>query len=54
MEITVGNKIMRDGKVILIRGKKEDSVPKIISDTVPKFVQDETGTWIKNPEWTEN
>ena len=33
--------------------KKEDK-PKIISETVPKFIQDNKGTWIKNPVWSDN
>ena len=33
--------------------KKKDK-PKIISETVPKFIQDHKGTWIKNPEWSDN
>ena len=28
--------------------------PKVISETVPKFIQDHKGTWIKNPEWSDN
>ena len=55
MKITMSGKILRDGRVISLddKKKKEDS-HQIISDTIPKFIQDHKGTWIKNPEWSDN
>ena len=55
MKITMSEKILRDDKIISLddRQKKGDK-PKIISDTIPKFIQDHKGTWIKNPEWSDN
>ena len=55
MKITMSGKILRDGKVISLDDKqKKEEKPKIISDTIPKFIQDHKGTWIKNPEWSNN
>ena len=54
MKITTGGKILRDCKVIYLDDKKKKDNPKIISNTIPKFIQDHKGTWIKNPEWSNN
>ena len=55
MKITTSGKVLRDEKVISLNDKQEKAgKPKIISDTIPKFVQDHRGTWIKNPEWSDN
>ena len=40
MQITMGDTVMRDGKIIKITGKEEERKPKIISDTEPLFIQD--------------
>lgn len=53
MQITMGDTVMRDGKIIKITGKEEEIKPKIISDTAPLFIQDENGKWIKNPDYVE-
>ena len=53
MKITFSGKVLRDNKIISLDDKKKDK-PKIISKTVPKFIQDHKGTWIKNPEWSDN
>ena len=53
MKITFSEKVLRDDKIIFLDHKKEDK-PKIISETVPKFIQNHKGTWIKNPEWSDN
>jgi len=54
MKITFSGKVMRDDKVISLDDDKKEDKPKIISETVPKFIQDHKGTWIKNPEWSDN
>jgi len=53
MKITFSEKVLRDDKIIFLDNKKAYK-PKIISETVPKFIQDHKGTWIKNPEWSDN
>ncbi len=53
MQITMSDTVMRDGKIIKITGKEEESKPKIISDTAPLFIQDENGKWVKNPDYVE-
>lgn len=54
MQITTGDRMMRDGEVLEIKDKHDTPAPIIISDTIPKFIQDQKGTWIKNPEWSDN
>lgn len=54
MKITFSGKVLRDDKVISLDDDKKEDKPKIISETVPKFIQDHKGTWIKNPEWSDN
>ena len=53
MNITLPDTVLRNDEIINI--KKQDKVkqPKIISDTIPFFIQDENGMWIKNPEYIE-
>lgn len=46
---------MRNDKIISVEDKqKKESKPKVISNTIPKFIQNHKGTWIKNPEWSDN
>ena len=54
MKITFSGKVLRDDKIISLDDKKKLNKPKVISETVPKFIQDNRGTWIKNPEWSDN
>ena len=54
MKITLSGKVLRDDKIISLDDKKKQNKPKVISETVPKFIQDNMGTWIKNPEWSDN
>jgi len=54
MKITFSEKVLRDDKIIFLDNNKKEDNPKIISETVPKFIQDHKGTWIKNPEWSDN
>ena len=55
MKIITSGKVLRnDGIISLDDKQKKENKPKIISDTVPKFIQDHKGTWIKNPEWSDN
>ena len=54
MKITFSEKVLRDDKIISLDDKKKQNKPKVISETVPKFIQDNRGTWIKNPEWSDN
>lgn len=49
MKITVGDTIMKDGKIMKVHDKEKEYKPKIVSDTIPTFVQDIDGRWIKNP-----
>ena len=53
MKITFSGKVLRDDKIIFLDEQEEDK-PKVITETTPKFIQDNKGTWIKNPEWTDN
>jgi len=53
MKITMSDTVMKDGKIVNIVGKEEESVPIIISDSIPMFIKDEKGRWIKNPEYIE-
>ena len=52
MKITIPETVLRNGEFINIK-KEKDVQPKIISDTIPIFIQDENGMWIKNPEYVE-
>lgn len=54
MKITFSGKVLRDDKIISLDDKKKQNKPKVISETVPKFIQDNRGTWIKNLEWSDN
>ena len=54
MKITFSGKVLRDDKIISLEDKKKKVTPKVISETIPKFIQDHKGTWIKNPEWSDN
>ncbi|MBT3514815.1 MAG: hypothetical protein HN474_05825 [Nitrospina sp.] len=54
MKITFSGKVLRDDKIITIDSEEKNEKPKIISNTIPKFIQDHKGTWIKNPEWSDN
>ena len=54
MKITFSGKVLRDDKIISLDDKKKLNKPKVISETVPQFIQDNRGTWIKNPEWSDN
>ena len=54
MKITFSGKVLRDEKIISLDHQKEKPKAKIVSDTVPKFIQDHKGTWIKNPQWSDN
>ena len=54
MKITFSGKILRDDKIISLDKKETEEKPKVISETTPKFIQDHKGTWIKNPEWSDN
>ena len=54
MKITFSGKILRDDKIISLDDQRKKDQPKVISETIPKFIQDNKGTWIKNPEWSDN
>ena len=54
MKITFSGKVLREDKIITIDTEEKKEKPKIISNTIPKFIQDHKGTWIKNPEWSDN
>ena len=54
MKITFSGKVLRDDKIITIETEEKTEKPKIISNTIPKFIQNHKGTWIKNPEWSDN
>ena len=54
MKTTFSGKVLRDDKIISLDGQEKEDKPKVISETTPKFIQDRKGTWIKNPEWTDN
>ncbi|MDP6478116.1 MAG: hypothetical protein QGG38_06065 [Nitrospinaceae bacterium] len=54
MKITLSGKILRDDKITSLDEDQTKDKHKIISDTIPKFIQDHKGTWIKNPEWSDN
>ena len=54
MKITFSGKVLRDDKIISLDDQEKEDKPKVISETTPKFIQDHKGTWIKNPEWSDN
>ena len=54
MKITLSGKILRNDKIISLGDKSKEKKPKIVSNTIPKFIQNHKGTWIKNPEWSDN
>ena len=54
MKITFSGEVLRDDKIISLDDKEKEDKLKIISETTPKFIQDSKGTWIKNPEWSNN
>jgi len=54
MKITFSGKVLRDDKIISLDDQEKEDKPKVISETTPRFIQDSKGTWIKNPEWTDN
>ena len=54
MKITLSGKVLRDDKIISLDDQEKKEKPKVISKTTPKFIQDQKGTWIKNPEWSDN
>ena len=54
MKITCSGKVLRDDKIITIETEEKKEKTKIISNTIPKFIQNHKGTWIKNPEWSDN
>ena len=54
MKINFSGKVLRDDEVISFDDQEKEEKPKIISETIPKFIQDHKGTWIKNPEWSDN
>ena len=54
MKITFSGKVLRDDKIISLNDQEIEDKPKVISGTIPKFIQNSKGTWIKNPEWTDN
>ena len=54
MKITFSGKVLRDDKIISLNDQEIEEKPKVISETIPKFIQNSKGTWIKNPEWTNN
>ena len=54
MNITIPDTVLRNDEIINIKKEPQVKKPKIVSDTIPKFVQDETGVWIKNPLFVED
>ena len=54
MKITFSGKVLRDDKIISLDDQEKEEKPKVISETTPKFIQDHKGTWIKNPEQSDN
>jgi len=54
MKITFSGKVLRDDKIISLDDQEKEEKTKVISETTPKFIQDDKGTWIKNPEWSDN
>ena len=54
MKITFSGKVLRDDKIVSLDDQEKEEKPKVISETTPKFIQDHKGTWIKNPEWSDN
>ena len=54
MKITFSGKVLRDDKIISLDDQRKKDKPKVVSEMIPKFIQDNKGTWIKNPEWSDN
>jgi len=54
MKITFSGKVLRNDKIISLHDQEKEDKPKVISETIPRFVKDYKGTWIKNPEWSDN
>ena len=54
MKIVFSGKVLRDDKIISLDDQEKEDKPKVISKTTSKFIQDHKGTWIKNPEWSDN
>ena len=54
MKIAFSRKVLRDDKIISLDDQEKEDKPKVISKTTSKFIQDHKGTWIKNPEWSDN
>ena len=54
MKISFSGKVLRDDKIISLDDQEKEDKPKVISATTPKFIKDHKGTWIKNPEWSDN
>ena len=54
MKITFSGKVLRDDKIISLDDQEKKEKSKVISKTTPKFIQDQKGTLIKNPEWSDN
>ena len=54
MKITFSGKVLRDDRIISLDDQRKKDKPKVISETTPKFIQNNKGTWIKNPEWSDN
>ena len=54
MKITFSGEVLRDDKIISLDDQEKADKSKVISETTPKSIQDHKGTWIKNPEWSDN
>ena len=54
MKITFCGKVLRDDKIISLDDQEKEDKSKVISATTPKFIQAHKGSWIKNPEWSDN
>jgi len=54
MKIIIPETVLRNGEIINIKKEKQVKKPKIVSDTIPKFVQDDDGVWVKNPLYIED
>ena len=50
MKILIPDTMLVNGKEIKIRKRENTKPPIINSTTIPKFIQDERGTWVKNPK----
>ena len=54
MKIIFSGKVLRDEKIISLDDQEKEEKPKVVSGTTLKFIQNHKGTWIKNPEWSDN